>query len=731
MTDPQKSQKTGESSVSFKNEITDATVNQAQTINNTYAELNTNKGEYFHQAQTINNSYIDSATRKDLRHRRQLLIRLQNDMKDLLGSTLHEWVKLDLYTESQMDQIGQMQESHPLVAKDSDMAISDNLLAEKPIQQVRNIFKTFNGEDTQGKLLILGSPGSGKTTELITLANELLQNSASDESEPLPIIFDLITWKKDLLIKDWIVQRLNKMYSLDRKRANEWVEQERIVPLLDGLDELGLAHQNECIKAINYFIRHQCLGRAVVCCRKEEYEAGEEKLTQLKTAIYLKPLEKKQIRDYLSRLGRERLWKPFCQIPELLELAKAPLFLNMLILSYKGETISRPSELLELFAEKQLNQRSNQGMYPPSKSVSLEQTKQYLKVLAGNLESEKKSDFLIEEIQPSWLSSPKERRTLRFILMGMLFPFWLLLQILFSIPSDSLLPMLSLIPLTLAYVSLGSRQNPVVPFKKVMLWGLAIGSGIGFLFAFVYGISEWPNGENELFIDGLLTGILSLIVIWLFISLLLGGMIGTGWGFGLSRLFRATDKFTFSFRRGAKWGICGGIAFSIFLLTLNAEEVSEIGVALSVIAALFLGLFTVAPLIGFLASIQVFDIQKKSFPNQAVWFSVKNSVAISLLSLIVSIGTAYITVLAIPEYDFRDGMTGILIFAMYACMFSGMGFVLRHISIRLTLYFYQKSPWNYKRFLAHAERLRFIQRVGGRYRFTHTLLRQYCSEMEV
>ncbi|MEO0738817.1 MAG: hypothetical protein AAFZ35_18635, partial [Cyanobacteria bacterium J06649_12] len=62
-------------------------------------------------------------------------------------------------------------------------------------------------------------------------------------------------------------------------------------------------------------------------------------------------------------------------------------------------------------------------------------------------------------------------------------------------------------------------MSATVGFQIILILATLLCSLIaGFLFAFVYGISEWPNGENELFIDGLLTGILSLIVIWLFIS---------------------------------------------------------------------------------------------------------------------------------------------------------------------------------------------------------------------
>ncbi len=38
-------------------------------------------------------------------------------------------------------------------------------------------------------------------------------------------------------------------------------------------------------------------------------------------------------------------------------------------------------------------------------------------------------------------------------------------------------------------------------------------------------------------------------------------------------------------------------------------------------------------------------------------------------------------------------------------------------------------PWNYAKFLEYAANLRFIQRVGGRYRFMHDLLRKHFAQM--
>lgn len=59
---------------------------------------------------------------------------------------------------------------------------------------------------------------------------------------------------------------------------------------------------------------------------------------------------------------------------------------------------------------------------------------------------------------------------------------------------------------------------------------------------------------------------------------------------------------------------------------------------------------------------------------------------------------------------------------------SALGAVIQHVSLRFVLHRAGLAPWNYARFLEHAENHRFIQRVSGRYRFVHDLSRSRFAE---
>ncbi|PSN18927.1 hypothetical protein C7271_09945, partial [filamentous cyanobacterium CCP5] len=289
------------------------------------------------------------------------------------------------------------------------------------------IIDVFERGDVAGRLLILGQPGAGKTTTLLELARELIARAEENPDAPVPIIFELSEWKDDKQsIDQWLVVRLKAEYSyLPLNTIRHWVKTHRILPLLDGLDELGLSRQKKCAEKINEFLlKGNPDLKVAVCCRTEEYRWGREmvELSSLKGAVELQPLSEKQIKTYLRKIGQPSLWK--CTIQrseELRELAQTPLMLTLMPTALANRPVQAKAELpvqakAELF-DAYIDQRfqwyqrskwyrSKKGQCPYSRK----QTLTYLKRLANNLETESRAIFLIETMQPrSWLQTKSER----------------------------------------------------------------------------------------------------------------------------------------------------------------------------------------------------------------------------------------------------------------------------------------------------------------------------------
>lgn len=106
------------------------------------------------------------------------------------------------------------------------------------------------------RLVILGNPELGKTTLAVMLLRELLLTRAEDE--PIPVLFTLADWDPEVLsYSDWLARRLGRDYlflaaaEYGEEAALRLVRNRRILPVLDGFDELPEPVRPKVIKAIN------------------------------------------------------------------------------------------------------------------------------------------------------------------------------------------------------------------------------------------------------------------------------------------------------------------------------------------------------------------------------------------------------------------------------------------------------------------------------------------------
>ncbi|NEP56995.1 MAG: signal peptidase I [Symploca sp. SIO2G7] len=279
-----------------------------------------------------------------------------------------------------------------------------------PLPSETRVIDAFDRADVAGRLLILGEPGSGKTTTLLQLAEDLINRAQKSDKVPVPVIFELSAWKNDKQsIEKWLVAQLSDNYSIAENISQQWLKNHQLLPLLDGLDELGIPRQRLCVKAINQFLQQDIRRRLVVCCRYQEYQEGEVKLHKLNGAYRLQPPDESEIRDYLQRLGKPEIWDVIQTNAQMRELAEKPLFLNIMVVAYQGEAISNEERLFAAYIDEQLRLPLDREKYPQGVPYEDKETRKWLTYLARQLEAESATEFLIEKMQFDWLHTVYEK----------------------------------------------------------------------------------------------------------------------------------------------------------------------------------------------------------------------------------------------------------------------------------------------------------------------------------
>lgn len=258
-------------------------------------------------------------------------------VQGVLEKSIHHAVLVNLEKEVRVDSV-----DHPWGMV---LELPDNERHTLPPKT--DIIEIFN-QSTRA-LLILGEPGSGKTTTLLDLAKKLIEKAEQDISiEPIPVVFNLSSWGTSKFLFDWLVKELSDKYQIPKKIGKSWLEQNRILPLLDGFDEIAEAYRQNCVNSINEFIGNYGLPGLVVCSRITEYTRLPVRL-KLNAAICVQPLTNKQIDQYLKlAIGKDQSLKNLLKKDNLLYgLAKTPLFLSILCVAHR----SSPDEVKNLSAD--------------------------------------------------------------------------------------------------------------------------------------------------------------------------------------------------------------------------------------------------------------------------------------------------------------------------------------------------------------------------------------------
>ena len=320
-------------------------------------------------------------------------------------------------------------------------------------------FATFDQafEHYEGRVLLLGTPGSGKTTTLHNLALKLISEAQQEQTAPIPLLFNLskfsnispkrvseqLNWLRQRkepseenparVFEQWLIQMLVEMpvEGLNKQTAQQWINSGEIALLLDGLDEVNDSYVLSLTEIMNqtYFREHP-LQTVVVCSRIIEYQPlqeNKEARLRLNGAVILQPPTREQIDSYLEAAQALALRDALRDDVVLYEMAQTPLTLSMMTLAYGGQAptdiqhdlpfLDRRRELLDIYVERMVQRtaRREQGVpfdLNPDNDVPprypLHQTNHYLGWLAIKLSERMRTLFPLGRLYSFFSAQPKE-----------------------------------------------------------------------------------------------------------------------------------------------------------------------------------------------------------------------------------------------------------------------------------------------------------------------------------
>ncbi|MBV9691057.1 MAG: NACHT domain-containing protein [Ktedonobacteraceae bacterium] len=632
---------------------------------------------------------------------------------------------------------------------------------QQPREEVTSSLRILDAyQRAHGKLLILGEPGSGKTTLLLQLTRALLERAIRDIAHPIPVIFSLASWvEKRQSIEKWLVEELNAKYHIPAALGQQWINQNQLLPLFDGLDEVGEHSYSSCVEALNTYLKEHGLVPTVICSRRSAY-LNQPKRLLLHNAVCVQLLTDQQISTYTQNYKKD-LQDVFNHDSVLSGLARTPLMLHILTTSYENGAMGTTYTGYVLDIQRQAFTTYILQMFKrrsPHVRYTARQTIQYLQWLARKLQQQKQTNFYIEFMQFDWLPVSWLRQLYPALAVALVYG--LLLSLGFGI---SYLPYFSFSQVLIFFLLIAAFSTLVYGFFNGIVFGVLATDQVKETQTSLdqhhhTGIRQKVIATlGNRVIYGILNGLLSGTFVGLVVSPVSGcicGLFSCAFCAGLGKLEAQVKCAEYlewsgsSMLRNAYKFLAGGLLVGLLYGLVTGRD--YLFAPAKLFPSLLLGL-GIGLLVGLILSIRGGFTHKPEAntdnilkPNQGIRRSLYNSlffgsffgIAFGLLFgliygpvLFLVLGQEYKSSFPTNSglvYGVSDG----LIVAAFFWLLSGGIACIQHTLLRLLLWMHGSIPWNYAQFLDHAVDLALLYKVGAGYMFSHGLLQEYFETLD-
>lgn len=279
----------------------------------------------------------------------------------------------------------------------------------------------------QRRLMVIGSPGAGKSMLLQSIALRYAERKLRVPGEPLTILVELNKLSQTLKgssssevvykIEQQLIQVLEKFDfpnagRLVRLRLGAKPGQPTLLILFDGLDEVSGDDRRLLTSYLQTFLQHYPHFRAVITCRTQVYDYDGEPLDRyVNQTLRVDEFSDQQIRRFLQpweiiMTGKsiKKLIEELRDRPNIQELARNPMLLTIIASLYAGD------DFFEL-------PHSRARFYSESTSVLLKKWDQQRHSEVTRFEEEDKRSLLREialKIQTTAVQRGGDRRDVNY-----------------------------------------------------------------------------------------------------------------------------------------------------------------------------------------------------------------------------------------------------------------------------------------------------------------------------
>lgn len=652
--------------------------------------------------------YRDRGSQSDsklIAARRTLLNQVTWRVEEMQAGSIPETVHIDLEIHSRPD----LRNS---TGSDQIVAVPRRLVPTGPMGEYFN--------RVGNRLVILGAPGSGKTSVLTGIARDLIAAARADEREPVPIVLNLGSWaSRNGTLDNWLIDVIcyGGFYGVSQDVAQWLIKNDQLILLLDGLDEVASDYQSGCFSAIANFRERHGLLRIILCCRTQEFVRQiNSGLEPIEIIEIQRPTESRVV-EALAELERRGIFlasiRSALEIDDdLREFLRSPLVLNVVALAYMGDSPysiaslrlpgtpeERLARLWRKYVEKMFEHRPLRRF-----AYSSEEASGWLAWLAHALTIRNTDAFQLDRFN-SWPRIQRDTRQLgseswripRYYRR----PFWYAISLFLYLP-EGLLSTLSL----LTFPAGG-------PWRAGVLFGIAY-------------LVAAPHGG---IVNELITCILGAVAFTALVSRVdFGSTSDQGWP-AVERVYWSRSHFSANLGRaieaGLANGVIGGLIAGLKVGIMNGLwHGAFFGVIASVAFSLLVGLRggsdgslameSVRPDIGIWRSL-----------HHAVWFGgiagMVGLLAGGLLGRTAADGSGSVAL----GLGSAIGLGLAVAFRFGAGTWYLYGFNVDHLALA------RCGPWKYGEFLqAMAERT-LLRRTGRSYAFVHIELRDHFARQHL